>query len=402
MIRRLLPLGAVALAAACARPDPQAFWTAMAAADPTAALAAAGTDHQRRSADALQAALVGGSTTAAADLIALGADTGAGEVRDWARLLLLHLLRVEGQWPRLANLRQAHPELDLPPDHVPAGTLQLPRADVAPPDAPLRLAWLEHDTGLPMVEGRLAGGSGTATLPIVLDTGAALCVVTAALAERLGVRFLSDEPLPVTGVAGQTASGRAAVLPELALGPWTLRDLPIAVLPTLGMDDEGVSALIGWDVLQHVVVELSPHERTIVVDRSNGRGSGGERNLVLLTEPLVRLQHGDAPLLLLLDTGAVFTYVSRAAARRLGLATKPAGPKAYHGVGGATEIDVDLVDLTLRCGKTLFTCGDVPCHERGPTPRGLPRIDGGLGMDLLSAVRVVIDGPARTLTMQGN
>lgn len=402
MIRGSLTFGVVALAAACARPDPQAFWTALSAADPAAARAAATTGAERRCADALEATLAGGSAAGAAHLIALGADTGAGAARDWARLLLLHLLRVEGEWPRLANLYRDHPELELTENSVPVGMRGLPRAEIAPPEMPVQLAWQKHGTNLPIVAARLAGERGAVTLSVVLDTGAASCTITTATAERLGVRFLGDEPLPVTGIAGQTASGRSAVLPELALGPWTLRDLPILVLPTLGLDDgDSVSALLGWDVLQHVAIEVSPKNRTIVIARSTADANRGERNLVLLTEPLVRLHCGDEPLLLLLDTGAVSTHLTRDAVARLGLESKPAGLRAFSGVAGASKVDADLIPhLSLRCGKVLFTLGDLPAYDGKPMAQGLPRSDGGLGYDLLGTVHVVIDGPARTLTLR--
>lgn len=41
----------------------------------------------------------------------------------------------------------------------------------------------------------------------------------------------------------------------------------------------------------------------------------------------------------------------------------------------------------------------IPVHERPAAAPGLPRIDGGLGMDVLATVRVVVDGPARTVAL---
>jgi hypothetical protein len=376
----------------------------MTAVDPGAARRAAASDDERRCAEVLSAALAGGSAAAMAELLAIGSAAQHPAQRDWARRLLLSLLRLEGEWAVLASLRDDHPELELSPNAVPTAMLGYPRADISPPTAAVRLPWREHASGLPIVEARLAGERGDQTLPVVLDIGAGTCAVTETVAERLGARFVSDQPLPVLGIAGGTSTARAAVLTELQLGTWTVHNVPVAVVPAeqLRAIGDDVPALIGWEVLQHVALELSPQGHEIVFDRSRTLAGGEpEPNLVLLSEPLVRLRCGDASVLLLLDTGSTFTMLTRDAVRRLGLASQPGGNNTLSGVGGDQQVDTDLVTrLPLQCGPTQFTLGNVGAYDRRAAPPGMPRIDGTIGMDVLATVRVVVDGPARTVTMQ--
>lgn len=404
MFVRAFPSCLLLALTACGRPDASGFWAAMAAADVPAARRVAANPGERRCAEALATALAAGSE-AADELIAIGADDADAGQRDWARRLLLSLLRHEGDWPRLAALRERHPELELSATAIPAAMTAFPRAQITPPTEPSQLPWLDHGSGLPVVAVRFAGDRTTMPAEALLDTGAGLGVVTDEFAEQLGARFVSDQPLPLFGIAGQTHTARAAVLAELQLGAWTVREVPVAVVAPehLRLDGHDLRALIGWDLLRHVRLELSAKQRTIVVDRSRAGAPDVEPNLVLLTEPLVRLPCNDRPALLLLDTGSTFTQVARGLVRRLDLATRPAGRQTVSGIGGDTTVDVEhVVQLTVRCGPTQLTLGDLPAYEVPAPHAGLPAIDGALGIDVLSAVHVVLDGPARTLTLRAN
>ncbi len=79
----------------------------------------------------------------------------------------------------------------------------------------------------------------------LVDTGSAISVISQDLAEDLGVA-VEAQPGSLVGVAGRTAWS-AAVLPELRLGPYTIRNHPVAV------DVAGVPSHVGLVPLAGII-----------------------------------------------------------------------------------------------------------------------------------------------------
>lgn len=116
------------------------------------------------------------------------------------------------------------------------------------------------------VEARL--GAGKRVLFLV-DTGSAISVISQPIATDLG---LTVEPQPgaLVGVAGRTAWS-AAVLPELKLGPYTIRNHPVAVgvagVPsTIGLVP--LAGIIGNDILDRFRVTIDFPANRMVLERS--------------------------------------------------------------------------------------------------------------------------------------
>ncbi|MBL9077803.1 MAG: aspartyl protease family protein [Planctomycetes bacterium] len=395
-------LACLVVAASCTTGDPEAFWAAMAAADPATARAAAPDAAARRCADALARALTEGTSTAADELVAIGATATEPAQREWACRLLLHGLRHEGAWPRLASLASDHPALGLSADAVAPALRALPAAVVTAPTATVRLAWCQHATGLPIVAAHLVGTRAALDVPVVLDTAAGLTVVDESLAGQLGARRVGETPLSLFGWQGERPA-RTAVLPELRLGQLVARDVAIAVVDDRVLQEvgTGLRALVGWEVLRHAALELAPGRAEIGVGPGRAGRDPAPTNLVSLTEPMLRLASNGRPLLLLLDTGSSFTQVETRLVDRLGLATSAGPRETVRGIGGSHDVDsIRIAKLPLRVGGTEFELADVPAFALGPVPPGLPRPDGVLGMDVLAAFTVVIDGPAKTVALR--
>lgn len=377
--------------------------------DLATARTAAGSNAERRCVDALDRAWRGGSHAAAAELTELGTRNPNPELRAddrsvaWARKTLLDLLRVEGRWDRLARLRTDHPELELRDTAVPAAMLALPvpTVDVAP--TPATLPMVTDLQGHAAVAVHVEGSAAAATLTAILDTGAGTCVIDRDDAARIGVRLLDVPPLPVIGITGARSDAAAGVLPLLRFGSLTAHDVPVAVVDGARLREVvgGAAFLVGWEVLRHAVVEIAGKKGEVVVRRSSAHATETTPNLVLLHEPIVRLQSGGTPMSFLLDTGSPSTEARITLAQRMGwpLVDHVAGEQGadeLRGLGGVRPAATHrITTLPFICGNLQITLGDVPAAEAPPGVREPWRIDGRLGVDVAFAVRVVIDGPGR-------
>jgi predicted aspartyl protease len=379
------------------------FVQALQAADATAAAAVARGAEEVRCAATFRKLASDGVVATFDDLCAL-AETGASQhLRNWAARALLAGLRAEGQWDRLATLRAEHPGIGLQVDAIPPAMLALhtPRFDPVGEAVPLQLAAAAAADGWLVVSCELRGPSSARTLPALLDTGAATCVMSASLAEQLGVVSVSDAPLRVIGITGAVSEGKAAMLDRLQFGGLVAHGVPVSVLPddVLAPMLGERSFMVGWEVLQQVALEIDLLGGTLTVGPATPTGAG-EQNLFLLGEPVVRLSCNGQPALFLLDTGTGQTQFYTASAERLGLPTAAQREEELRGIGGVTRAQV------TKLGKIVLRSGDVELSIEGlaavrqPGPHELLRVDGTLGMDLIGAVRATIDGKARRMRMR--
>jgi len=389
------------------------LWTALAALDWPAAREHADGDEERAFVTLLGRALREGSRAVEDELCALGAGAAEQRVRRHAGQTLLDLLRVEGRWEALAALPDRCPELPLGEGALPAGLLVLPREHVDVPDAPVPLAMLDSDLGLAVVTARIEGAGDAEEVATLIDTGATTCLVTDALARRLGIRRLGEARVGVAGGTGGRVLGAPAAIDRLALGGVRARDVPVVVLDDGAMASAvaDVPLVLGWEVLQHLAVEIAGPRGEVVLRRGEPRETGGgdlgapdaqRSDLVLLAEPLVRVWSDGVPLLFLLDTGANASDVTPGLVERLGLGPPVARVDAVRGLGGAGAASrVPVVEaLPLRVGELALTIRNVAVLEASEDPRRLLRVDGTLGVDLGMAARLVVDGPGRRVELR--
>ncbi len=383
-------------------PSNDAFWAAMATADEAAAGASVRSPDEQRVVAAFAKLVRGGTAAAFDELVAIGGEAGDGRARAWAIQSLLDVLRLEGRWDRLATLRAEHPRLGLGADAIPDVLTRLRPLTIEVAEAPSVLPFATGLQGWAAVQVQLVGDAAKMEATAVVDTGAGMCVVDGEHAERLGVRVVEGN-VPLLGISGGRTAGRVGVLRELRIGGVTAREVPVAIVDGAPLRDlAGVSCLVGWEVLQYVALEFIGSARQLVVRRSAGAlaMAAPVPDLLLLHEPVVRLRSGERSLLLLLDSGAASTEFRLSCAARMGWPTQQGGTAVTGlGGGGAGEVRT-ITSCPIQCGNVRLDLGGALAVERLATREKLLRIDGTLGVDVAFAVRLVVDGPARTVAFR--
>ena len=179
--------------------------------------------------------------------------------------------------------------------------------------------------GLPTVIGQL----GDQKVALMLDTGAALSVVTPGAVERFGLTFDADHVVLLTGIGGTTRSAYASIHSlELGHGHAFNFDLPIAadLLP----DDRGLPllGLFGADFMSNYDVDFDlPHHHFGMYTLTDCGDAIQPVQSPYFTVPFrldgtaikVEIQLNGVPVEAQLDSGASRTYVTRADASRAGV-----------------------------------------------------------------------------------
>ncbi|MBI4637861.1 MAG: aspartyl protease family protein [Candidatus Rokubacteria bacterium] len=108
--------------------------------------------------------------------------------------------------------------------------------------------------------------------------------------------------------------------------------------------------------------------------------------------------HGAHTLTLALDTDAVLTLLSPAAAARLGLGPASDAPRRSVAPPGRREVEVPLVRVTaIQVGESLVENLEVGVVDVYPEA---PKVDGVLGRDFLGRFGVTLDLAARRLRLR--
>lgn len=102
--------------------------------------------------------------------------------------------------------------------------------------------------------------------------------------------------------------------------------------------------------------------------------------------------NGQGPFQFVIDTGADRTVVSKELAEQLGLPKN--GTAKLHAMGGSGEVNIvkiDRVQVSTNIAKKV---------KAAALPRKFIGADGLIGIDSLKGQRIVIDFPAKTMTLQ--
>ncbi|HEX6810621.1 MAG TPA: aspartyl protease family protein [Planctomycetota bacterium] len=249
--------------------------------------------------------------------------------------------------------------------------------------------------GLIFVRGTIAGHEAS----MLLDTGAGATLVSAAFAERIGLRLEGGTTGTAVGVGGKVAATR---IPDvvLTLGQTHTKApvvvVPLDVAPFLGRDLEVV---LGRDVFTSFVVEMDAGTSTVALhDRETFHYAGPGVTLPLQRGELdawyveARIE-GLEPAWFELDTGDLGTLTVHEpfVARHSLLAGRPRGTALRGGVGGVIEtVSTRIAEFTL--GNLVFR--DVPI-ETDRSDVGIferTRAAGNLGTLLLTRCKIFVDG----------
>jgi predicted aspartyl protease len=280
------------------------------------------------------------------------------------------------------------PATATPTPAAPPSTGSVTFAAGAAAEVAVRRAPTGHLLVRPRIGGRDAG-------TFLLDTGAAICCVTPAVAAELHLQAAGDTTAVGTGGSAPATLWR---VPELELGPMRVRDLTC-----LGIDlgflephvGEPVAGILGHGFLATCVVELDlATPRVALHDAATfalGAGTWHELDLAGGT-PTVRADCEGNPGRFQIDTGQdTAVVVHRAAVARWQLAVgRDLRPAAVRGVGG----DVPAQAGTLRTFTLAgATSNDVPVLllQADTGSRSGARRDGAIGAGLLRSFVLVLD-----------
>jgi predicted aspartyl protease len=276
--------------------------------------------------------------------------------------------------------------------------------------------WLaRHHDSVPLVEDGPGGLFADVRINgcqvrLQVDTGASDLFLSERCARGIGLPFQSGAP--AHGIGGSSACGSARI-DTLAVGkaqPLTHLDAGVLALDQVheaGREDKRITpdGLLGFPALARLGAIVDFHGPTLWLPRGRAAAVPRERVVSVPLEsgpnglPLVQADGGGRPLRLIDDTGSERTVVTPAAAKRMGLVTRPLGTQAIG--AGARRMTVRRSDIpVLRLPQVAIHGLELLVLELGSsfTHSGAP-VDGILGLDVLDQLNASLDCAGRRLLL---
>lgn len=214
---------------------------------------------------------------------------------------------------------------------------------------------------LPLVSVRVNGGE---PVTFFIDTGGSEIVLDTEFARELGVPHFGAVMGTFSG--GQQAEVRQGRIDALSLGAWTVRNLPVAMMPlrqlSKGLEAARIDGIIGTTFLYHFLATLDYPEGTLILRRKTPTGpkqaeaaldKDGKTSIAVpfwIAGDHFMVGWGQVealpPSLLFVDTGLTGAGVKLADSviRRAGITLEE--DRAEAGAGGAG--DLKIVPYTVR------------------------------------------------------
>jgi clan AA aspartic protease (TIGR02281 family) len=252
--------------------------------------------------------------------------------------------------------------------------------------------WKRSKLGSMDVEGTVNG----VTVPWIVDTGANLSVVTESWAKKMGLK-LSEGSAQTQGITGAENPLKIAVIPELKIGPATVKNVVAIVIDlTVDTGKEGkfeIPAVLGFPVLEALGRVTLTQDGQVNVLRANFSAFAGAGSAMFIDEllPLVAGKIGGKDVIFAFDTGAGNSMFSSRYVRDFESEFKDAAPGkiGFGGAGGTKEVKgYKQATVPLEIGGSKSTLKDVPVlNERVGTH--LDALDGNLGSDVMEGHKSV-------------
>jgi predicted aspartyl protease len=268
------------------------------------------------------------------------------------------------------------------------------------PPIPLRLG----TPNLPRVRVRVNGRSAG---ELILDSGAALSLLTESVAKRLGVEPVAEAITAFRGLHEAEVSLRLGWARSVSVGGLTLRDVPFGILPdgTLTFESAGPVPFAPPGVLgAHLMKEFDwrfefgeGRAQAIRIGPASIRGGPGQNVFFRRMKPMLRVSVNGRPWsLFLLDTGSEATMVTPTGleANRIGGA-EPSAPINLEGIGQGRVSWSKISDVRLGAGTWMVWFRDLVVNEGG-TGVG----DGIVGMSFLTLFDVELRFSSMTLGLE--
>lgn len=291
-----------------------------------------------------------------------------------------------------------------------------PHALRAQPPAPVSAACptlgdgtaLDFEFATPQVKLIVLKGviDGYGSASVVFDSGATApfdVFISGAVAAHLTLPQSGEiAPPQTTAVGAQRQTYRTARLPGFNLGPVTLKDSAVAVVPMIdGMAAQvgrPVDAIVGQQFLKSRVFAIDYAARKIALRASPGDDATAIRFVLAPAKPLLLVHariNGRGPFTLQIDTGATGTSLSPDAASRADVTSVGAG--VLGGAGGAVAVQVGQARVAFGpLERGLAAVAITEAMTKISAAAGTT-IDGILGGDFYQDACLTIDYPGRRL-----
>jgi predicted aspartyl protease len=247
--------------------------------------------------------------------------------------------------------------------------------------------------------------NGKGPFDFVLDTGAAMSILTKELADIIGVE--GTEVKEALGAADQRIEVPLGRVDSVSVGETKAEDVQVGITKELPKC-VGARGALGYNFLKGFVLTIDYESNLLTL--ASPRDETSQAGSIQTSIPL-RLAKPDRPILLvdilinaqetyqfILDTGASQTIVSPELAQRMGIG----GTKADSiiGVGGATQSSVGIA-TSLSVGEASLSNVIVIVADifSALSQAVGTKFDGILGFNFLSKFKIEIDYPNERLRL---
>jgi len=242
----------------------------------------------------------------------------------------------------------------------------------------------------------------TREIEAIVDSGAALSIISDRLARSLHVKSLGDFEGTFYGLLGEPIRVRFGVLDSLELGKMMIENVPVAIMPDdkmrfLVSRKEGrefrMDVLLGSNLLKEFRLELDFDHRHVTFHRLTERDRRPDQNQNLFYEgfrPHVRgAINRKGWFLFILDTGSEITFLNQAKLGSLPIPTRGQGTHSatLQGLGGALKHGSKVENVEVGFDVWAGTFKTIPMY----TSQGSDRAVGIVGQNFLKNFNVVID-----------
>ena len=248
--------------------------------------------------------------------------------------------------------------------------------------------------------------NGQGPFDFVIDTGAAMSIVTEELAGIIGLK--SEETKEAVGSAGKRIEVPLGTAGLISIGETSVEDVRVGIMKQLPKCVDAQGAL-GYNFLKGFVLTID-YASNVLTFASPSDHKGPEPSLQ--TYVPLRLARADRPVLLvdvlvntqetyqfIVDTGASQTVVSPELARRMSI--RETNGDSLIGVGGATSSSVGVL-RSLSIGEaTLRNVQVISVDIFSALSQAIgTKFDGILGFNFLRKFKLEIDYPHERLRLE--
>ncbi len=233
----------------------------------------------------------------------------------------------------------------------------------------------------------------------VVDTGAALTLVTERAAARWGIVPIAGSDAEGSGLHGTRFPVRFGTIDRLEIGGLVVHDVPVGVIPDSALEFESTAGATHYDLLlgchlwKEFRLTLDYRDRLLLLVPNTGPPTAADSavaNLFVIEgKPTLRGSiNGVGWFRFLVDTGSEFTLVHRAGSRRYGnaLSQSPIEPITVHGIGKSRSQWGKISEITLGVDAWQVFFEDVLMTDDSETAD-----DAIVGSSFLDAFVVILD-----------